>query len=133
MTLEELKAQHPELVTAIEDAARETASASAVESERQRIREIEQIENSIADKELVNEAKFGEKPMDAKELAFMAMKKNTQIGAEYLEGMKNETEKSGANSVGAVPNSGENELTKEQQAKKDIADGAALIAGRKGE
>lgn len=133
MTLEELKAQHPELVTAIEDAARETASASAVESERQRIREIEQIENSIADKELVNEAKFGEKPMDAKELAFMAMKKNAQIGAEYLDGMKNETEKSGANGVGAVPNSGENELTKEQQAKKDIADGAALIAGRKGE
>lgn len=133
MTLEELKKQHPELVTAIEDEARQTANASAIESERKRIKEIEEIENSIADKELVNEAKYGDKPMDAKELAFMAMKKNAHIGAEYLDSMKNETEKSGANDVGATPNSGGNELTKEQQAKKDIADGAALIAGKKGE
>lgn len=133
MTLEELKEKHPELVAAIEDAAKQTANASAVESERKRIREIEEIENSIADKELVNQAKFGDEPMDAKELAFLSMKKNAQIGVGYLEGMKNEVGKSGAEGVGAVPNSGGNELTKEQQAKKDIADGAALIAGKKGE
>lgn len=135
MTLEELMQQEPDLVNEIENRAKASVNTAeitnaAVEAERQRIKEIEEIENSIADTELVNEAKFGEKPIDAKELAFMAMKKQNSLGNDFLAGSKNETRTSGAEGVGAVANSGDGDLTPEQQTAKDIADGAALIAGK---
>lgn len=135
MTIEELRESEPNLVNEIEASARaavdvETIANDAVVAERQRIREIEEIQDSIADTELVNEAKYGEKPMDAKELAFIAMKRNAKLGNKFIEDTKNEVTKSGAEGVTAVPNSGEGDLTPEQQVTKDIADGAALIAGK---
>lgn len=136
MTLEELMASDPELVQQIQNEAINTVQTSAntqtddavknaVAAERKRLQEIESIENSIADKKLVESAKYGETQMSAQELAFKAMQQNAVAGANFLEGMKNDTANSGAANVSGSPVCGD---ANEQEAK-DIADGAALIAG----
>jgi len=110
MTLEELKKEYPELCEQIRAEARNTdataneqAVRDAVKAERQRIKDIESIAASIADKELVDDAKYGEKPMDAKDLAFAAMQKQAAIGAKVLDDLRQDREESGANNVTAVP------------------------------
>ena len=76
MTLDELKAQHPELVAQIE--------AEAVAKDRARIQEIEEIQDSIGDPELVASAKFT-KPTNAADLALAAMKKQQALGVNFLK------------------------------------------------
>lgn len=76
MTLDELKAQHPELVAQIE--------AEAVAKDRERIKEIEEIQDTIGDPELVASAKFT-KPTNAAELALAAMKKQQALGVNFLK------------------------------------------------
>lgn len=125
MTLEELKNQHPDLVKQIEDAAKETADISgaeqkAVNAERQRIKDIESIEASIADKQLVQDAKYGEKPMNAKDLAFVAMQKQASLGNTFLQNMQNDAQTSGTADVSATP-------PKNEQEEKDAADMAAVL------
>ena len=125
MTLEELKNQHPDLVKQIEDAAKETVDISgaeqeAVNAERQRIKDIESIEASIADKQLVQDAKYGEKPMNAKDLAFVAMQKQASLGNTFLQNMQNDAQTSGTADVSATP-------PKNEQEEKDAADMAAVL------
>jgi len=110
MTLEELKKEYPELCEQIRAEARNTdataneqAVRDAVKAERQRIKDIESIAASIADKELVDDAKYGEKPMDAKDLAFAAMQKQAAIGAKVLDDLRQDRKESGANNITAVP------------------------------
>ena len=91
MTLEELKAQHPELVAQIEQ--------EAVAKDRARIMEIEEIQDTIGDAELINAAKFT-KPTNAADLALAAMKKQAALGGEFLKNRAKETEQ--ANKVAAA-------------------------------
>lgn len=81
MTLEELRAQAPELVEEIQNAA--------VTAERQRIREIEEIQASITP-ELVEKAKYTE-PTNAAALALEAMKAQQVQGTAYLTARAGET------------------------------------------
>lgn len=81
MTLDELKAQHPELVAQIE--------AEAVAKDRARIQEIEEIQDSIGDPELVASAKFT-KPTNAADLALAAMKKQQALGVNFLKNRADE-------------------------------------------
>lgn len=132
MTLQELRENHPELVQQIEDEARNAVNTaeitnSAVANERQRIQEIESIEASIGDKELVQNAKFGEKPMDAKELAFVAMQKQATLGNNFLANNKTDVANSGADGVQAVPNNG----MQENKEEKEAADIAAAVNAAK--
>ncbi len=111
MTLEEMKAQYPDLVKQVENAAKSTvntteAETTAAANERKRIQDIESIENSIGDKELVKAAKYGEHPMDAKELAFQAMQKQSQLGNQFLQNNNADVAASGTEDVQADPNSG---------------------------
>ena len=66
MTLEELKAQEPDLVSQIEqaatNAAQAQASADAVTAERKRLADIDSIAASIPDPQLVHDAKYGDNP-----------------------------------------------------------------------
>lgn len=136
MTLEELKAQHPELVSQIEAAASTSVDSSsdaraAVEAERQRIKDIESIEASIADKELVKEAKYGTNPMDAKDLAFQAMQKQAKLGNIFLSGLHDDLNHSGAVDINAVPNSGIDVTNKEQVFKDEEDIRIAVEAAKK--
>ncbi len=133
MTVQELRAQHPELTKQIEDEAintvKTTVVADATATERQRIQDIEAIENSIADKKLVNEAKYGEKPMTAKDLAFEAMKAQAQLGNNFLQDNSEDVKNSGAQGVQGMPEVTDKE--KDELEIKGCVDAAKKMMGGK--
>lgn len=135
MTLDELKEKEPGLVKDIEDAAKasvdtDSIAAQARAEERTRIQEIESIEASIADKDLVNSAKFGEKPMSARDLAFAAMQQQAKIGNKVLGAMLDDSRQSGAEEVKPEPVDGVEGAAdaKAQKAAKDQEDIKAAAA-----
>ena len=91
MTLEEIKANYPDVVEQIKNEARK--------EERERIKAIENISASIGN-ELVNKAKY-EEPMDAKELAFQALQLQQQNAAQFLNHIQEDTRNSGVEGVNA--------------------------------
>lgn len=105
-TIEELKNESPELVAQIEKAAKEEATTSAVEAERKRIQEIEKIQASIGDEELINEAKYGESPCTAAELALKALQKQATVGKDHLADINADAAQSGTSKVQATANDG---------------------------
>jgi len=94
-TPEELRNAFPDLVAQIEAAARA--------EERNRIQSIEDIQNAVGDAEMVRNAKYGEKPMNAQELAFAAMKASAAIGAAVMGNLAADAAASGAAGVAAAP------------------------------
>ena len=133
MTLEELMKQEPELVeeirnTAIQSVQTDTQQAvsAAVGGELNRLKSIDEIAGKIADKALVERAKYGEEKMSAADLALEALKSQNDAGQAFLNNMKEDAKSSGAEAIAPAPNSN---LSAEEQAQKDIMDGAALIAG----
>ena len=75
-TIEEPCAAYPELVAQIE--------ADAVAADRARIQEIEEIQDTIGDAELIASAKFV-KPTNAAALALEAMKRAKASGLEFMK------------------------------------------------
>lgn len=118
----DLKNAYPELVAQIESAAVEDAK-SAVEAERARIKAIEEIENSIADKELVKKAKYDE-PMTAEDLAFKAMKAMAAQSDSMLA--KLDESKEDTEGVNAVP--AEEEESEEQKEEEQAKNAFGLYA-----
>lgn len=105
-TIEELKQACPELVQQIENAAREEGRAAGVADERARLKAIEDIQAVIGDDKLVAEAKYGDKPCTAQELAFKAMQQQASLGKKFLQDQQQDYQTSGAANVGANPNAG---------------------------
>lgn len=103
--VQELRAAYPELVNQIEAAAREAGQTDGVNAERARMQGIEAIENAIADKDLIHNAKYKE-PLTAEQLAFKAMQAQAAIGAKMLHKMEADAGASGAAAVEATPNQG---------------------------
>ena len=99
MTLEEMRAQHPDVVAQIEQQAAETARTQ----ERARIEAIDSIAASVGDAQLVRDAKYGEAPCTAEQLALKAMQKQAALGAKHLKDAKADNDESGAAGVGAAP------------------------------
>lgn len=123
--VEELRAAYPGLVKQIEDTARE----AGVIAERERIKEIEEIGNTIAD-ELVVKAKF-EEPITAHALAFEALKADSTKGQEYLVNRKKEIGNSGSNDIKAGSESTMDDKTGEEAAINNIAAAANNKRGGK--
>lgn len=98
-TVEELRAQYPDLVAQIEDAAEEKARAE----ERNRIKGLEEISGAVADKALMEEAKFGESPMTVEELSVMAMKQQSKLQASILKSLEEDAKNSGTGDIKASP------------------------------
>ena len=115
MTLEEMRAQHPDLVAQIE----QQAAANAITQERARIEAIDSIAASVGDAQLVRDAKYGETPCTAEQLALKAMQKQAALGAKHLKDAKADNDKSGAAGVGAAPNGGEEGSENDDKAKVD--------------
>lgn len=124
MSLEELRKQHPELVAQIETEAAATAAAKAVADERIRLKAIEEIAPSVGDVTLVTEAKYGEQPMSAEQLAFSAMKRQAQLGSQHLRDHAADVKASGAEQVAATPNAGPAD-----NAETEISNAVAMIIG----
>ena len=123
MTIEELRAAHPELVAQIEqnavNAAQTSANAEAVTAERQRLAAIDSIAASIPDQQLVHDAKYGDKPCTAQELCFRVMQQSAAAGQQFLANYQQDGKASGAGKVGAAPNGGA-PVNKQEQDKADI-------------
>lgn len=96
-TVDELKQAYPDLVAQIENAAKE----AGVKAERERIKGIEEISNTIAP-ELVNKAKY-EQPMNAQELAFEALKNDAAKGRRYLNDATADAADSGVEGIEGQP------------------------------
>ena len=128
MTLEELKAQEPDLVSQIEqaatNAAKAQASADAVTAERQRLADIDSIAASIPDPQLVHDAKYGDNPCTAQELCFRVMQQSAASGQNFLANYEKDGAASGVGDVGAAPNGGAGVNQEEQ----DAADIQAVVA-----
>ena len=127
MTLEELKAQEPDLVSQIEQAAVGAATAQttdAVTAERQRLAAIDSIAASIPDQKMVHDAKYGDNPCTAQELCFRVMQQSAASGQNFLANYEADGAASGVGDVGAAPNGGAGVNQEEQ----DAADIQAVVA-----
>ena len=118
-TIDELKAAFPSFVAEIETQAR----AEATTAERARLQEIEAIEATVGDKELIASAKYGAEACNAEKLAFMAIQKQAEQRKAQVEAIKADIEASGADKVGTAPAS-----TAEQEAidARQVAQKASL-------
>lgn len=123
--IEELRAAFPDLVKQIENEARE----AGIKDERERIKEIEEISNTISD-ELVFKAKF-EEPISAHELAFQALKADAAKGEEYLINRKREIANSGGQDVDAASESTMDDNSQEQAIINNVAAAANRKRGGK--
>ena len=115
----------------LEKAARDSAQAAGAQAERARIKGIEDIAPAIGDDALLADAKFGEKPLTAEQLAFAAMQKQASLGADMLAKIRSDAKDSGADKLGANPNGGEE--TPEAKTKADEDAAVAMILGKKKE
>ena len=132
MTKQEMMEKYPDICNEIINEVRSEQKEEidkAVQAERQRIQNIDEIAGQVGDEEMVKEAKFGEHPMEASALALQALKRQSEMGKKFLNNMMEDTKKSGAEEVDAEPNSGTKSAA--DQEMQDIMDGAALIIGRK--
>lgn len=112
-TMEQLKSAFPDLVAQMETAAK----AAGLSEERSRIKGIEEIEAAIQDKELIAEAKYGDKPMNAEQLAFAAMKRQAALGRVTLKAMEEDNKDSNVNDVdpGTPPDEGKEDEDKQAE------------------
>lgn len=101
--IEELKAAYPDLMEQARAEAFDAGKADGVAAERERLQGIESIENSIQDKDLIHDAKYGDAPLNAEQLALKALQKQSALGVTMLQNMKQDTEDSGVNGVAANP------------------------------
>lgn len=113
MTLEEMRAQHPDLVAQIEQQAAETARMQ----ERARIEAIDSITASVGDLQLVRDAKYGDEPCTAEQLALKAMQKQAALGAKHLKDVIDDNADSGVTNIGSAPNGGEEGSETDDKAK----------------
>lgn len=106
MTIEELRAQYPELINQVETAARAAGVTegrnAAVQSEQQRLQEIDGIAN-LFDDDLVREAKYGKKACSAQELTYRAAQRAAGQGKSFLAQLDDDGQASGTGNVGAAP------------------------------
>lgn len=119
-TIEDLKNAFPELTAQVEKTAMEAGRNEGVKAERARIQSIEEIENAIPDKDFVKNAKYGDTPLTAAEMALEAMKLESKIRANVLENMDRDAEATAG--VASTPNSGN------EAPENAAADDAAMIA-----
>lgn len=131
MTVKDLREKYPELVSEIEANAAEQAAKEAsaemakkaVADERARLQAIEEIANECSP-ELVNEAKYGETPMTAEQLAFAALKDAKEKGMKFMSDRAEDWKNSNVNKIDAAPAKTEEKT----QAELDAEENARLSA-----
>lgn len=131
MTLDELRAQEPDLVSEIENAAvtnarneNHEAIEAAIRAERDRLSAIDEIAGTIGDPALVNEAKYGETACNAEQLALRALQKQSQIGETFLKNVEEDTAESGVQDVEATvtPIEGQDDVVDPMAYAKSLAE-----------
>ena len=101
--MEDLKNAYPDLVEQVRADAFTQGEAYGAQAERERLQGIEAIEAAVADKALINEAKYGEQPMTAESLALKAMQAQAALGNNMVADMIADTNDSKVDDVIAAP------------------------------
>jgi len=107
-----------------ENAIQERIKA-AVNAERNRLKEIDELPAGIP-ADMVNAAKYGDKPCDAKELALQALKKNAEANAQQLKNLQQDAKDSGAEKI-----SGAQAPADTSEDDKKVAEAKQFAAQRK--
>lgn len=107
MTIQEFRAQHPEEVAQVEAEARASvdhaeAVNSAVQNERDRIAAIDEVAG-LFPADMVREAKYGEHPCTAAELALKAAQAAAKAGSAFLANLTEDAKASGSDDVPPAP------------------------------
>lgn len=105
MTLQEALEKHPEIKGEL-DAMLKEAEGKGVACERSRLMELDAISASVAG-DALNDAKYGENPLDAKEFAYQAMLADKAKMSAYMAEAVKDAEDAGVNNVGVVPDGAE--------------------------
>lgn len=105
MTLQEVLEEHPEMKGEL-DAMLKEAEGKGVACERSRLMELDAISASVAG-DALNDAKYGENPLDAKEFAYQAMLADKARMSAYMAEAVGDAEEAGVNNVGVVPDGAE--------------------------
>lgn len=99
MTLEEFLAQGEEASKEVRELV-EQARNEGVCSERKRLSGLDELKGLVSDGDL-QEAKYGEHPINAQELAYQSTMKNREFAKAYMTNAKDDAKASGAEGVGA--------------------------------
>ncbi len=101
MILEEAITMNPELQEELDNLLKEARLKGTID-ERNRIKELDVISASVT-QEALNDAKYGENPIDAKELAYQAMLDDKKRISAYMADVIEDAEEAGVDNVGIVP------------------------------
>lgn len=106
MTLTEFLAENPEAQAEM-DAATAKARTEGVNAEKDRMRSLDAIAKTVSP-EALNEAKYGEKPIDGPTLAYQALAKGDMMAAAYMAEAIKDSKDSNATDIGiGKPDAGE--------------------------
>lgn len=132
--IEGLKAAYPELMDQAEKMAFDRGREEGVKAERARIKGIEEIENAVADRNMIKNAKYGDEALTAEQLAFKAMQAQAAIGVTMIQNIDDDCKNSGVNGVKATPNKGPEGVEGEPvvDEKKEVEDTVNLFKKIKG-
>ena len=85
------------------------ARAEGVKAERDRMKSLDAISNTVT-AEALNDAKYGENPIDGPALAYQAMVNGDKLAAAYMAAAREDAEQSGSDKVGVgTPDAGEDQ------------------------
>lgn len=124
MNYQEIRNKHPEIANEIEGMISEAEKRGA-KNERERLKAIDDIAGNI-DSKLVNDAKYGENPVTAEQLALQAIKNNSMLGKAYLNNAIADSNDSGVDDVKTQPTDSVDDNSDDQ-----LAEIAANAANRK--
>lgn len=99
MTLEEFLQENPEAKAELDERI-QNAKKEGVTNERKRLEELDAISSTVTP-EALSDAKYGDDPMDAKELAYQAMKDEKLRMTSYMSDAVDDSKESGVEDVGA--------------------------------
>lgn len=106
MTLTEFLAENPEAKAEM-DAATAQARKEGANAERERMQSLDAIAKTVSP-EALNEAKYGEKPIDGPTLAYQALAKGDMMAAAYMAEAIKDSKDSKAPEIGiGTPDAGE--------------------------
>ncbi len=98
MTLSEFLEQNPEAQAEV-NAIKDEAKSEGRQEERKRMQSLDAIAATVT-KEALNNAKYGENPVDGPALAYQAMVDGEKLAAAYMAQARKDSEESGAEEVG---------------------------------
>ena len=121
-TVEELRAESPELVSELEAAVR----ADATRAEQERLQGIDNIAGLFS-ADMVREAKYGETACTAQELAFRAAQEAAKNGQTFLANLEADAQASGAGDVPAAPAPEDTPIEEPKTAEEKLEAARALV------